>query len=194
MGQERSTSSILWARPCEKPSFIPTSRPRGSKAAGLRYERNLAQFLQPGVIHGQWFEYEDATGIHYCQPDILYPISRWLISIIEVKYTLVEGAFDQLVRYLPVVEAAYNMRAALVVAFKNFGPSIGGGPFTDLLEASYYSVEHGEDTVVTLLHWVGQPILPQPNRRTSGILDLLKDRKQSSYPSRVVPPQPPGAP
>lgn len=171
MSSIRPAEDILWARPCTRPHFVPVNRPKGSKAAGLRYERSFAKFLKPlGCIHGQWFEYEDETGLRYCQPDLLFPISLRLMAIIEVKYTLVDRAFDQLLDiYKPVVEAAYNIPVGLVAVFKNVGHSNDHLLLhDDMLAAVQWSRDTGG---VGLIQWMGQPIVPKSNPRT---LNLLK--------------------
>src|SRR5215475_908738 len=118
----KPAANILWARPIKRPSFIPQSHPRGAKAAGLRYERRFAKFLEPlGCVHSQWFEFEDQSGIRYCQTDIIYPVSRRLFAVLEVKYTLTDRAYDQLLDlYGPVVEAAYATPVGLITVYKNY--------------------------------------------------------------------------
>lgn len=169
---------ILWARPCPRPAFVPVSRPRGSKAAGLRYERAFAKFLSPlGCIHGQWFEYEDETGTRYCQPDLLFPLSLRLMAIIEVKYTLVDRAFDQLLDiYKPVVEAAYNIPVGLVSVFKNMPTTAGNGHLL-LHETIPEAVQWSRDTEgVGLIQWMGQPVVPKSNPRLLNVLKHVKEK------------------
>lgn len=176
----RPVEGLLWARPCERPDFVPNSRPRGAKAAGLRYERAFVKYLQPGVIHGQWFEFEDASGLRYCQTDVLYPLSLHLLAVVELKYTLVDSAWDQLLDlYGPVVEAAYNIPCGLVTVFKNFPRSDMGklALHDNLMDATTFSRDTG---TVSLLHWVGQPLIPKPNRRTAGILATIRGRRPTS--------------
>jgi len=167
----KPVNGLLWARPVNKPAFIPVSRPRGAKAAGLRYERQFAKFLKPlGCIHGQWFEFEDKSGVRYCQTDIIFPVSKRLFSVIEVKYTLVDRAYDQLLDvYGPVVEAAYNVPVGLVVVYKNYRGGGQGVPFVDIPMATQFSVDTGH---VANLHWIGQPVAPKPNDRLLGVLEI----------------------
>jgi len=179
----KPAAGILWARPIERPHFIPQSRPHGAKAAGLRYERKFAEFLKPyGCIHGQWFEFEDRSGVRYCQTDIIFPVSRRLFAVIEVKYTLVDRAYDQLLDlYGPVVEAAYATPVGLVTVYKNSrGPTGQAISFVDIPMAAQYSVDTGH---VALLHWMGQPVAPRPNDRTASIISLIDGEKV--HPVRV---------
>jgi hypothetical protein len=177
----KPAANILWARPIDRPSFIPQSRPRGAKAQGLRYERRFAEYLKPmGCIHGQWFEFEtQSDGIRYCQTDLIYPISRWLFAVIEVKYSLVDRAYDQLLDlYGPVVEAAYATRVGLVHVFKN---NRHGRVLThsSIEEAAQFSIDTGG---VGLLRWVGQPVTPSPktNSRVSSILEGIAESSRTA--------------
>ena len=166
---------IYWARPINRPSFIPQSRPRGAKAAGLRYERKFAEYLKPlGVLHGQWFEFEDKSGIRYCQTDIIFPLSLRLFALMEIKYTLTDRAYDQLLDlYGPVVEAAYNTRCGLVTVFKNTRTDYDRSAYQyDIQSACQWSIDTGG---VGLLRWVGQPIVKEPNSRLSSILGTIKE-------------------
>jgi hypothetical protein len=170
----RPADTIYWARPINRPGFIPVARPKGAKAVGLRYERAFAKYLAPmGCIHGQWFEFEDKSGIRYCQTDLIYPISKWLFALMEVKYTLVDRAYDQLLDlYGPVVEAAYNTRVGLVAVFKNSREDLSKSAyFRDIHSACQWSVDTGG---VGLLRWVGQPIIQAPNKRLDSILEEIR--------------------
>lgn len=169
--------NILWARPCPKPEFIPNSRPKGARATGLRYERRFYDFMRPyGCIHAQWFEYEDQFGVHYCQPDILMPFTKYLMAVIEVKYTLVDKAYDQLYDlYKPVVEAAFNIPVGLVVVFRNFPPRKGErlALSRTIKEAAIQSQETGG---IGLVQWVGQPVVARLDDRTAGLLAKIRQQ------------------
>lgn len=97
---------------------VPQKRRKGAKAAGLRYERALASAL-PFALHGQWFDFFDAGGPGYCQPDFIARfINRPLI--IEAKMSDVEGGRQQL-RYLyePIVARALGSEPIAVVAVRH---------------------------------------------------------------------------
>src|SRR6516162_4935511 len=119
----RVIEGLKWAHPLEsKPDIIPTSRPRGAKAAGLRFERAFAKQL-PSALHGQWFEFEDLHGHGSCQTDIIYSLLPLYLVVIEIKYTLVPGAHSKLLNlYLPVVSLALSRPSVGVVAVKNLDP------------------------------------------------------------------------
>src|SRR5215468_9863777 len=171
----RPADNIYWARPVERPSFIPVSRPKGAKAAGLRYERAFAAYLKPmGCVAGQWFEFEDRTGVRYCQTDIIFPLNRRLFALIEVKYTLVDRAYDQLLDlYGPVVEAAYNTRVGLVTVFRNTrGEFDRTGLCDDIRLACQWSIDTGG---VGLLRWMGQPVVHEPNEPNERLKGVIKE-------------------
>src|ERR1700731_4570649 len=92
---------VFSAARCPRPPCIPRSRPRGAKAQGLNFERALALSLG-GAIHGQWFSYEDSSGPHFCQTDLLVVGGRALI--IECKLTWLPEAWAEVKGfYVPVV-------------------------------------------------------------------------------------------
>jgi hypothetical protein len=146
-----------------KPECIPVSRPKGAKAAGLRFERSLAKHLK-GSLHGRWFEFEDQNGHGYCQTDVIYVFRPRFAVVIEVKYTLVPGAHSKLQNlYIPVVSHALKMPAVGVVAVKNLDPRYRRGRiYTDLLSAAVASAENGYPA---LLQWSGQALLPPTSRK-----------------------------
>lgn len=148
---------LQYAKPLkERPSCIPLARPRGAKAAGLRYERQLAKHL-PESAHGVWFEYCDDYGRGYCQPDLLFSFLPNFIAILEVKYTLVLDAFAKLNDlYIPIISHAMKAPACGVIVVRNLTPGIQD-VCHDLAEAAAISYE---TSYPTILHWRGQPLLP----------------------------------
>lgn len=134
-----------------KPASIPNSRPRGAKGQGLKYERDFAKAL-PSAMHGQWFEFWDANGRGWCQPDFLLRVGETIV-VLECKYTwtpLGRGQIGQL--YKPVVEAAFGARAVGVVVCKHLIPeapkSVPG------LEEAIRLAVAGKESV---LHWLAGP-------------------------------------
>jgi hypothetical protein len=162
MPESRQIDGLKWAHPLsERPDCIPTSRPRGAKAAGLRFERAFAKHL-PSALHGTWFEFEDRNGHGYCQTDLIYSLLPRFLAIIEIKYTLVPGAFSKLTNfYIPIVAAALDRPAAGVVVVKNLDPRYRRGRiYTDLeLAARDAHANH----YPTLLQWVGQAVVRSPS-------------------------------
>src|SRR5215469_6653831 len=120
-----------------RPDFIPpVFKPCGAKAAGRRFERSLHRALK-GSVHGQWFSFEDSSGLGYCQTDLLFSFLPDHMVVVEVKYTLVPGAHSKLANlYVPVVEKALGCPAAGVVVVKNLDPRFRRGLiFTNLHDA-----------------------------------------------------------
>ena len=113
--------TVVWARALSsKPAFIPTSRGRGAKAAGKRYEQALAKEL-PKAIHGQWFVYglSGETKSRFCQTDFLLPFDDFFI-VIEAKYTWIPEAKKKLQElYVPVVRLAFGKKSIGLVVCKN---------------------------------------------------------------------------
>ena len=101
----RRIEGLLWARRAERPKALPKARPRGAKAAGVRYERACARAL-PKALPGLWWEFEDRAGRGYCQTDLVLIGSEGAL-VLECKYTWTEAAWDQLEGlYIPVLERA----------------------------------------------------------------------------------------
>jgi hypothetical protein len=145
-----------------RPACIPPSRPRGAKAAGLRFERALASSLK-GCLHGAWFEFEDLNGFGYCQTDIIMPFLPHFLAVIEVKYTFVPGAHSKLANlYLPIAEKAFGAPAVGVVVVKNLDPRFRRGRiYTNLWNAAMASRDTGYPT---LIQWAGQALLNETQR------------------------------
>jgi hypothetical protein len=133
-----------------RPSSIPIDRPRGSKAAGLRYERAFGA-AQPHLRHGPWFEFVDSSGPGYCQPDFLLDRPNSIV-LFECKLSLVSQAFDQLFGlYKPVVEATLGKEVFGIVVTKHLRPSAGLAIVSTMHDA-LFQVAFGKPTV---LHWLG---------------------------------------
>lgn len=148
---------IKWARLAERPPSFGVARPRGAKAEGLRYERALAKALGPQALHGQWIEYEDSDGQHYCQPDLLV-VGAQRVLILEVKLTWVPEGLQALRElYIPVCEVVWLRHAIGLVAAsrlpRDLPPSVR--PHGTLDDAVEWTLK-GRDSV---LHWSqGRPL------------------------------------
>lgn len=108
----------------EKPDCIPIGRPRGAKALGVRYERQLAKHLGPKALHGPWFECQTPSGHRYCQPDFVVDLGGEAgLLVLEAKLTWVaEGHVKLRDLYVPVVEQAIGRPAIGLVVCKNVVP------------------------------------------------------------------------
>ena len=169
MPAHRIAEAVSWATPCQRPASIPQSRPRGAKAAGLRYERALAKAL-PAAAHGQWFEYRDRTGRHFCQPDLLLDLGSHLV-VLEVKYTWTlvgHLQFSQL--YRPVLAAALpGKRVVGLQVCKVVLPETPADTICSRLDDAIIRSMSGGRSV---LHWLGQSPEPLAVARRVAHLDL----------------------
>ena len=117
----RRVVGLQWAEVTECP--WPKSRPRGTKAQGLTYERKVGAKL-PDAIHNPWFRFKDKLGLAYCSPDYIlwengYPM------VLECKLTDWRGAWDQLTGlYLPVMQWIYDKPAVPIVIVKYASPGV----------------------------------------------------------------------
>lgn len=156
MKTNKSPLNIRAAYPCNRPAFIPVGRPRGAKAAGIRYERLFKSYLST-ANHGQWFEYETIDGqTHYCQTDALVSFLPDLMLVLELKYTLVPDAAIKLRGlYIPVVTTAMGLTTYGAVVSRNLTPN--PGPLAYSLTEALTLARTG---LIPTLHWVGQPLSP----------------------------------
>lgn len=113
----RPAVDVKWAKLLAKqPAFIKRKRSKGRFAVGVRYERQVREYLallalgKPGVEfrESQWLEFEDQNGRRWCECDsLLIDRKQNLVIIYEVKYQHCMEAWWQLRElYYPVVQAA----------------------------------------------------------------------------------------
>lgn len=153
----RAIQGLISAAPCARPKGIPHGRPRGRKAAGLRYERALARAL-PEATHGQWFWFQDAFGPGHCQTDLLIPGPGGAIVVLEAKYTWTQAGHEQIARlYKPVLERAYRRQVCgLVVCKVLTGDTPRDWVCRDLETATARALSG----LPTVLHWIGVGLGP----------------------------------
>ena len=146
MGQVR-------AKPCARPACIPRSRPRGAKALGLRYERALARALPHGR-HGPWYEFIDANGPGYCQPDIVLDMGECMF-VLESKLSNVEQAKAQIEDlYVPVLTAAHRTKVHGIIVVRHLTPGVDLALVHDTLQSAMIAAVRGSQ--LPLLHWLGR--------------------------------------
>lgn len=100
-----------------KPPFIKRGKATGRFAVGVRYEREVQEYLSLlalgridlEYLSGPWVEFWDKTGLRWCQPDAVVINRELKVGIIaEVKYQHCAEAWFQLNQlYLPVLEKVY---------------------------------------------------------------------------------------
>lgn len=107
MSAQRTAHGVYFAQRLDfRPPAIPIGRPRGAKAAGIRYEKALGKALGQMAQHGPWFQFKDKNGLGHCQPDYLIELQS-LVVILECKYTWTIAAYVQIeALYAPVVSFA----------------------------------------------------------------------------------------
>lgn len=160
----RFVKGLISADPCTRPPNIPKSRPRGRKAAGLKYEKDLACGLRLSIIgkmplwHGQWFRFIDQNGLGVCQPDIIVrtPVG---IAILESKYTWTQAGHLQLEKlYIPVVEKANpGVPAFGIVVCKVLTMDVDPSWVCRDLQSA---IRRSSAGLKTVLHWIGAGLGP----------------------------------
>ena len=115
---KRVVVGLKWVREVEgRPKAIPVGRPRGVKAFGPRYEKAIEAEL-PTWDRGRWFEFEDANGHGWCQPDFV-KIERGRVIVLELKHTWTEDGQIELNKlYLPVLRTLYGLPTFGIVVAK----------------------------------------------------------------------------
>jgi hypothetical protein len=146
----RIIAGLSYAACCLRPANIPKSRPRGARAAGLRYEKALAAAV-PGAIAGQWFEFFDANGPGHCQTDLLI-VGKRRVVVIEAKLSDVEGGRRQIESlYIPVVRAVWpELKPLGIVAVRHLGRELDESRVVNTLEEAVRAAEE----FVPTLHWI----------------------------------------
>lgn len=159
----RRIDGLRWARMSAEGPRLPISRPRGAKAAGLRYERALARAL-PTWKHGQWWEFEDRRGHGWCQTDLMTraQIADPLhggdeVVILEAKYTYTREAWEQIEGlYAPVLTMATGRSVVGIQVCRALTPLVEECEVTgELGEAMRLGRSHR-----VVLHWLGMGLVP----------------------------------
>jgi len=127
-----------------RPKCIPVGRPRGIKAAGIRYEKTLLKalllrFPKSGLDISPWYEYWDANGRGYCQPDlVVYDVQHDRYVIVEIKltnYVQADNTLNGL--YVPVLAAAHDTVPAAMIIVRHLSPGINLSRVHDTFSAAF---------------------------------------------------------
>ena len=160
--RHRVIAGLRWAKPSPRPAGLPIGRPRGAKAAGLRYERDLAATLPLPSVHGQWIEYCDAAGKGFAQIDLVVASAPAELAILEAKYTWIWEGHSQVERlYLPLLRSMSGKACLGIVVCK----VLRSGMPSDIavcatLEEALAAARQGRRAV---WHWL--PVALGPSRR-----------------------------
>ena len=149
----RVIAGLRYAMPCEKPSCIPQSRPRGAKRLGAKYEKDFAKALQQhygnAVVFGQWFHFNDCNGGGYCQTDLLVRLPGECL-IFECKLTDTPRARSQLTKlYFPVVGCCWGLPTRGIVVTRHLTAESNLAVVVDQLAGALA----GPPGEIRTLHW-----------------------------------------
>lgn len=120
---------ILGAMFSEPPGFSRRVARKGSKGAGLAFERKVHKMLgkefRGKYLESPWIEYYEAgRGKKYCQPDGVI-FDPWLgkILVVECKLSFTSNAYFQMAhKYVPLLKAMYpGWKVSGVQVCKNYG-------------------------------------------------------------------------
>jgi len=152
----RHLSGLTFAAPIPRPSYLKLSTPKGSKAAGVRYEKSVVAALKsrfPLLLHGQWFSFADAFGPGICQPDIILRGSQACV-VLECKLTDRAEALEQIQLYLPIVTKAFGLPCRGMIIAKNLTRTTPLGVVVGSLTDAFGLLTSQPNTV-PILHWLG---------------------------------------
>jgi hypothetical protein len=146
----RRIEDLRWVQPRTNP--WPKSRLRGSRAAGLRYQRAVARAI-PVARADEWFEFLDRHGVGCCSPDLILVGSR-LVFALECKLTAVPQADAQLAGlYLPVLAHHFGREARGIVVVRHLRPQVDLSRVRADLKSC---IRDATATYFPILHWLGR--------------------------------------
>lgn len=161
-----------------RPKCIPQGRPRGAKAAGIRYQKAFGQALGTSALDGPWFSFVDALGAGLCQPDFLLNLPSCVV-VLECKYTWTPLAWAQIeALYLPVVAKALNKPAFGLQVCKRLLPqAVSESKIVARLGNGLILANHGARVT---LHWIeNTPVSLVPSE--DQLLALNSIKRNSSH-------------
>lgn len=146
----RRVEGLRWVQPRANP--WPKARLRGSRAAGIRFQRVVARAI-PEARADKWFEFLDTHGLGYCSPDLILP-TRGPIYVLECKLTAVPEADAQLAHlYLPVVAHYTGREARGIVVVRHLRPQVDQSRVRADLRSC---LRDATGAYFPILHWLGR--------------------------------------
>lgn len=155
MARVHTVRHLKWVRELPAASPPPFPKPRrlkGSKAAGIAYERKFGRAL-PGLacgtpfekfkLHsGIWLEFADGRKEGWAQPDFFLlppedsnPLHPDFGLILETKLSINARGWQQLEKlYLPLLRHLYKIDFKLILVCKNLRPGFSEYPILDSVE------------------------------------------------------------
>jgi len=130
-----------------RPDCIPQGRPRGTKAAGVRYEEALAKSPAfAAASHGVWLEFDDAKGHGFAQVDFLFPTEDLPLAIpivAEAKLTWTPAAYVQLRKlYFPLLQKLWGCQIGGIVVCQNLTRETPGADVVGSLAEAMQRVDY----------------------------------------------------
>ncbi len=146
----RRIEGLHWVHPRANP--WPKTRLRGTRAAGLRFQRAVARAIPLGQAD-QWFEFSDRHGLGYCSPDLILVGSRLIVAL-ECKLTAVPEADAQLADlYLPILAHHYGREARGIVVVRHLRPQVDQSRVRTALRDC---LKDASESFFPILHWLGR--------------------------------------
>jgi len=151
MSGVRRIKDLKWVEVSKTNPFPAPRRLKGSKAAGIAFERKFGKAL-PGLLQGTpfhahsvhpgiWLEFEDGSGKGFAQPDFfLLPPEGDILQpqygiIFETKLSINTRGWFQLEKlYRPLLRKLYGVDFKLVLVCKNLRPGFSEYPLLDCID------------------------------------------------------------
>lgn len=187
LSRHRTVKGLRAVKPAGRMPWPAPRRLKGAMAAGLAYERALAEQFPEG-LHGQWLEYLDANGLGFAQPDLQWDHGA-VTYVLESKLTWVPSARSQLEDlYLPLLRFLYPRRdfRGIIVA-KFLTPETPEA----LVCSDFKSAVLLTRTSLPIFHWLGPRFPVSKPSLADGFqlpLDLLIPSRQLPSSSAAVRP------
>lgn len=147
----RKVIGLEWVVEHEGPRAFTAKRrrPRGSKGAGVKFERELAKKLGAQARHGQWFQFYDLNGIGFAQTDFLL-FAPDAVFCIEAKLGNISAGEEQFRElYKPLLERYYALPAFGIVIARH----LSDNPLADRTVQTLFDATRLSRSGTCVLQW-----------------------------------------